>query len=113
MPGLTRYAQFEGLVLQVFHKCLHAFGNYAEIVVVHLLVLGRVVPHEGSASEHEVWPGIVETLVDQEVLLLPAQVGLCLLHVGIEVAGHARGGLVYSSQRTQQGCLVVQRLAGI
>ena len=46
------YAQFESLYFQVFHEGLHTFGNCSEVVVVHLLVLGRVVSHERSTCEH-------------------------------------------------------------
>ena len=37
---LTGDAQFEGLYFEIFHERLHALGNGAKVVVVHLLVLG-------------------------------------------------------------------------
>ena len=37
---LTRDAQFEGMYFEIFHERLHALGNGAKVVVVHLLVLG-------------------------------------------------------------------------
>ena len=42
--------QFEGLDFEIFHECLHTVGDGSEVVVVHLLVLCRVVSHEGSAG---------------------------------------------------------------
>ena len=42
---LAWYAQFECLNLQVFHKGNHACRDRTEIMVVHLLVLGRIVSH--------------------------------------------------------------------
>ena len=44
-------AQFESLYFEVFHKLGHTSGNGSEVVVVHLLVLGRVVSHEGAPCE--------------------------------------------------------------
>ena len=48
---LAGHTQFQGLDLQVAHKGSHALRNRAEVMVVHLLVLGRVVAHKGTARE--------------------------------------------------------------
>ena len=110
---LARYGQLQGAYLQVLHEGLHAVGYGAEVVVVHLLVLGRVVAHERAAGEHQVGAGVVKPLVDEEVLLLPAQVAHHLLHGGVEVVAHLRGRHVHRVERAQQRRLVVERLAGV
>ena len=51
---LTRYGEFESLYLEVFHERLHAVGDSAEIMVVHLLVFRRVVPHESATGEQKI-----------------------------------------------------------
>ena len=45
MSCLAGNAEFECLSLQIFHESLHSFGDSTEVMVVHLLVLGRVVAH--------------------------------------------------------------------
>ena len=110
---LYRYAKFESLDLEVLHEGLHALRDGAEIVVVHLLVLGALVAHERASGEDEVGTRGVEVLVDEEILLLPSQVGDDLLHVGIEIVAHVSGGHVDGVEGTQQRCLVVEGLAGV
>ena len=63
-------------------------------MVVHLLVLGRVVAHEGTPGEHEVGACRIETLVDEEVFLFPSEVGLHLLHLRIEIVAYCCGSHV-------------------
>ena len=106
-------AQLQGLDLEVFHEGLHALGDGAEVVVVHLLVLGRVVAHERSTGEQQVGTCRAEAVVDEEILLLPAQVGLHLPHLGVEEAGHIGGCRVEGMERAQQRSLVVEGLAGV
>ena len=101
MARFARYAQFEGLYFEVFHKGLHAFRNSSEVVVVHLLVLGRVVSHQRSPSEHQVGTGKIEALVYQEVFLFPTQVAANFLHFGVEILCHGRCCGVNGLQRTQ------------
>ncbi len=47
-------AEFESLDFEVAHEFLYAFGDSSEVVVVHLLVLSRVVAHEGATREQQV-----------------------------------------------------------
>ena len=107
------YGQFQSLNLQVFHEGLHAVGDGAEVVVVHLLVLRTLVSHQRASRHQEVGTSRVETLVDEEVLLLPAQVHLYLLDVVVEIAADVRSGLVHGVERLQQRSLVVQCLTRI
>ena len=81
---LARDGQFQGLNLEVLHEGLHAVGDGAEVVVVHLLVLSALVTHQRAACEHQVGAGRVEPLVDEEVLLLPSEIDLTLPDVVVE-----------------------------
>ena len=110
---LQRDAQLQCLDFQVFHEGGHAGGDGAEVVVLQLLALRSLVPHQRAARQQQVGTGGIETLVHQEVLLLPAQVGHHLLHLRVEVVADVRCGLVHGTQGFQQGRLVVQRLAGV
>ena len=100
--------QLQGLNLQVLHESLYAVGNGAEVVVVHLLVLGTLVTHQRATRHQQVGTGRVESLVDEEVLLFPAEVDLYLLYVVVEVLADIPGSLAYGVQGTQQGRLVVE-----
>ncbi len=91
MAGLAGYAQLKSLCFKVFHKGLYTLGDGAKIVVVHLLVLGRVMAHQGASGQHEVGSGHIEIFVYKEIFLLPAEVGLYFLHVGIEKPSHLEG----------------------
>ena len=113
MAGLAGHAELEGLYLKVAHEGSDALGDGSEVVVVHLLVLGRVVSHQGAAREQQVGTGGVESLVDEEVLLLPAEVRGHLLHCRVEIMAYIDGGNVHSVEGTQQRSLVVECLARI
>ena len=113
MTGLARNAQFESLDFQVLHKGLHTLWDGTEVMVVHLLVLGGIMSHEGTSRQHQVWACRVETLIHEEVLLFPTEVGLHLLHLWIEVVAHLSGCLAQGMERTKQRSLVVQSLSRI
>ena len=113
VAGLAGDGEFEGLHLQVLHEALHAVGDGAEIVVVHLLVLGRLVAHEGAARQHQVGAGAIEVGIDEEVLLLPTEIGLHLAHLRIEIVADVGGGHAEGVERAEQGGLVVEGLARI
>ena len=113
VTGLAGDAKGKSLDFQVLHKGLNALRDGSEVVVVHLLVLGRVVTHKGTAGKHQVGTREVESFVYEEVFLLPTQVGLHLLDIGVEVLCHSGGSLSYCAQRAEQRRLVVERLAGI
>ena len=113
MTGFDRNAQFQAFVFEVFHECHHAGRDRTEIVVLQLLVLGRLVAHERTAREHQVGTHSPQAFVHKEILLFPAQIRHDPLHVLIEVAAHLRRSLVHGRDRTQQGHLVIERLARI
>jgi hypothetical protein len=82
-------------------------------VVVHLLVLGRVVSHQGTTCEQQVRTGGIETLIYEEVLLLPTEVRGDLLHCGIKVMANIHGSHVHSVQGTEEGSLIVECLTAV
>ena len=82
-------------------------------MVVHLLVLGRFVPHQCTSGHEQVGARGVESFVHQEIFLLPTQIGNDFFHVRIEVAAYVGGRFVYGMDGLFQGSLVVERLAGI
>jgi len=45
-------------------------------MIVKLLVLRRSMAHQCATGERQVGTGIIERLINQEVLLLPTQVGV-------------------------------------
>ena len=98
VTGLAGNGEFESLDLQIFHKGLYAVGNGTEVVVVHLLVFGTLVPHQRSTCQHQVWAGGIESLVDEEIFLFPAEVHLYLMDIIIEVLADIRSGLVNSTK---------------
>ena len=113
VAGLTGDAQFEGLDLEVAHEGCHTLRDGAKVVVIHLLVFGRVVAHEGTACEQQVGAGCIEALIYEEVLLLPAEVALNLLHCGIEIVAYLCGSYVDGMQGALQRSLVVESFTTI
>ena len=113
MAGLARDAEFECLDFKILHESLHTLWDGSEIMVVHLLVLGRIVTHQGASGEHQVWASRIEALIYQEVLLLPSEIGLHLLHLRVKIVAHLGSRLTQSMERAEQWSLVVQSLTGI
>ena len=110
VAGLAGDAKLQCLNLNVAHEILHALRNGSEIVVVHLLVLGRVMAHQCAAGHHQVWTGTEQRLVNQEIFLLPTQVASHLLHLGVEILAYGGGCLIDGVQRFLQWHLVVECL---
>ena len=113
MTGLARDAEFECLDFQILHESLHTLRDGSEIMVIHLLVLRRVVSHQGTARKHQVRTSRVKALIYQEVLLLPTEIGLHLLYLWIEIVAHLGSRLTQGMERAEQWSLVVQSLTGI
>ena len=113
VAGGDRDAQFVGLAFEVLHEGHHAGRNAAEVVVIQLLPLGRGRAKQGASALAQVRTGIVEGLVDQEVLLLPAEGGDHLGDVLVEVLADVRGGLVYGREGLEEWRLVVEGLARV
>ena len=113
MACLDGNAELQRLALQVLHKLDYAVGNCAEIVVLQLLVFGTLVTHQRTTRQHQVGTGSPQTLIDQEVLLLPAQICRNVLNLGVEVVADIECRLTNGRDRAQQRQLVVECLARI
>ena len=72
VASLTGDTQFESDNLEFFHKRGNTLRDTPEIVVVHLLVFGRVVPHECTSCEQQVGTCRIESFIDKEILLFPS-----------------------------------------
>ena len=107
MAGLNRDAQLVAFNFQFLHKGCDARRNGTEIVVFELLVFSRGVSHQSTARQAEVGTGIVEGQVDEEVFLLPAEVGIYTVDVLVEQLADVGSCLVYGVQGFQQRGLVV------
>ena len=110
---LDRNTELQRLALQVLHKLDHTVGNRTEIVVLQLLVFGALVTHQRATRQHQIGACSPQTLVDQEVLLLPTQKCGYALDLGIEVVAYVHRSLTHRRDRAQQGQLVVECLASV
>ncbi len=106
-------AKFESLNLKLLHEGCHTLWNGTEVVVIHLLVLSRVMSHECASCEQKVRTCGIQSLVNEEVLLLPSEIRLHLLHFGIEIVAYLSSGYVDCLQRTQQRRLIVECLTAV
>jgi hypothetical protein len=113
VASLARDAEFESLISRSFMKACTRSGMVTEVVVVHLLVLGTVMSHQGTAGEDEVWTSSIEVLVNEEVFLFPTEVGDDLLYVGIEIMADIGSSYIHSVQGAQQRSFVVEGLTGV
>ena len=113
VAGFQRNAQVIGGKFQVPHEGGYARGDGGEVVVVQLLVLGGVVAEQGASGEHQVCAGRIEGLVHQEVLLLPAQVGIDPGYFGVKEFANRDGGVTDRFEGTLEGRFVVQGVSGV
>ena len=88
VTSLTRNGKLKSLYFQVFHKRLHSIRNSTEIVVFHLLILGRIVSHKCTSGKHKVRSCTIESLVNQEIFLFPTKVRRNLLYIVIKIMTH-------------------------
>ena len=113
MAGLHRHAQFRQLHLHLGHVGEYALGDGGEVLVLQLLALGGLGAEEGTAAVNQVGPGVVEILVDQEVLLLRADGGVNALGAAVaEQPQDAQRLTAEGLHRAEEWGLLVERLAG-
>ena len=112
VPGLDRHAQLVKLGLGLEHAGQDALRDGAEVMVLHLLALGRLGAEERPAGVDQVGPGEVEVLVDQEVLLLGPGRAVDARGVRAEEPEDPHGLLREGFHRAEQGGLLVEGLAG-
>ena len=111
---LGRDAELLQLPLHILHKAHDAAGDGAEVVVLHLLPLGRRRALQGAPREHDVRAQGRQTAIHQKIFLFRAHAGPHALRRGVaEQAQDAQRLHGKRIQRAQQGDLAVQGLAGI
>ena len=113
VASLQRNTELQTLILQVTHKGEYSLRNSTEVVVVELLILRRLVTHKGATCLHKVGACRPESIINQEVLLLPAEEYLYSLDTAVEVFAHLGCSIRYCGNRTEQRGLVVQCLARV
>lgn len=80
---LGQDSQFPQLFVQIFHERGDPWLDSSEIVILHLLPLGRFCAEQCAAGQHQVFPLKEEVAVHQEILLLRAHGGGHTLHIGV------------------------------
>ena len=114
MLRLSQNAQLPQLLVQVGHIRRHAGLDGAEVVVVHLLPLGRLRAEQRAPAEHQILPLVEHGAIHKEVLLLGSHRGAHALDVRVaEQVQHAQRLLVQRLHGAQQRRLFVQRLAAV
>ena len=98
VTGLARNTELKSLDFQILHECLNTLRDGTEVMVVHLLVLCRIVTHQGAACQHQVRTCCIQTFIYQEVLLLPTEIGNNFLDIRVEVVANLCSCYVYSVQ---------------
>ena len=113
VPRLDGHGQLEQFRLGLGHARQHALGDGAEVLVLHLLALGRPGAEQSAAGVDEIGTGVVEVLVDEEVFLLGTDRREDLLGLGIaEQTQNAQGLVGQCLHRTQQRSFLVEGFAG-
>ena len=113
VSGLERNAEPQAGDLKLAHELSHACRDGGEVMVLQLLVLRGIVPHQGPACNHQVSPCGVERLVNQEILLLPSQIGVHLGDLGVKKLDYWNSCIGDGLECFFQGSLVVQSLSGV
>ena len=111
--GPGRDADAPELLVYLAHEGRYAGLDGAEIVVVHLLALGRHGAVEGAAGVDEVLALLIHVALDEEILLLGADHGQNQRCLGAEELEHAQGLTRERLHGAQQRRLLVQRLAAV
>ena len=110
VTGLARNTELKSLDFQILHECLNTLRDGAEVMVVHLLVLGRIVTHQGATCQHQIRTCSIQAFIYQEVLLLPTEIGNNFLDIRVEVVANICSSYVYSVQCTEQWSFIVESL---
>ena len=108
MTGLDRDSQAMTFVFQFLHECRHPRRDGTEILILQLLIFRGRMPHQRTTAQFQVGTGIVQSLIHQEIFLLPSQRGYHSLHVFIEILANIHGSPVDHCQRLQHRRLEVK-----
>ena len=68
--GLCRNPQLPQFLVYILHEGSDSLPDYAEIVIVHLLSLGRHRAEQGASGINQILSLEVLFLINQEILLL-------------------------------------------
>ena len=112
VAGLERHADLVELALDFHHEAEDAVGDGAEVVVLHLLALGRLGAEQGAAGVDQVGTAEIELPIDQEVFLLGTAGRDDALRARAEQLEDADRLLRERFHRAEQRRLGVERLAG-
>ena len=111
--GLGRNTQLPQLFVQFLHERGNFGADDAEVVLFQLLTLGRGSAEQSAAGQDQVLTCLVVFLLDEEVLLLRADGGGNVVHILAEQLQDTDGLTGQCIHGTQQGGLLIQRLAGV
>ena len=113
--GLGEHAELPQLLVQLLHKGRHARADDAEVVVVQLLTLGRLAAEEGAAAQPQILTLEVQLAVNEEILLLGADLRRDLTDVllAVEKMQQLHRFAANRLVRAQQRGLLVQRRAAV
>ena len=112
--GLCKNAELPELFVEVCHVSGDSRLDNSEIVVVHLLSLGRLCAEKSASAEDEVFALLIECLVNEEVFLLGADGGAHALYIGVaEESENTKSLLVESLHGTEQRRFLVECLAAV
>ena len=82
--GLGQNAVFPKRFVKVNHKLGYPRFQRAEVVVVHLLPLGRACAKEGATRQHEVLSRLIHGFVYEEIFLFGSHRGVDLGRLDME-----------------------------
>ena len=113
--GLGENAELPQLLVEICHERRDARLDRAEVMVVHLLSLGRLCAEKRAPAEHKVLALIVHALCPRGNI--PARgrrrYGRIFTSVVAEELQHAQRLLVERLHRTQQRRFLIERLAAV
>jgi len=95
VTGLHRNAEPIGDVLEILHKLFDPLRNRAPVVILKLLILGRSMPHQRASCLHQVRTGIIESLIDEEIFLLPSESRINLCNILVKKLADPDSSSVY------------------
>ena len=114
MFGLCQDAEFPELVVEVAHEFLDPGLDDAEIMIVHLLSLGRSRAVKRPSGKTKIRAKVVHFLCDQEVFLLGPDGGAHIFDGGVpEKLQDPQALPVQRFHGTQKGCFLVQCFAAV
>ncbi len=113
MTRFNGYSEAVSFIFELLHKGKHPLWNGSKIVIFQLLIFGRCMTKEGSAGQHQVWPGKIQRSIYKEILLLPSQRGINFCDVGIKKTTNIHRCPVDGVHSFQQWSFKIKGFTGI